>query len=49
MMKVAQYPQSVMAALEAAIHPARVYAPIKTLSLADARAMGGRVKPGHDA
>jgi hypothetical protein len=49
MMKIVQHPQSVMAALEAAIHPARVHAPIETLSLADARAMGGRVKPGHDA
>ena len=37
----------VMAAPEAAIHLARVGAPW-TLSLADARAMGGRVKPGHD-
>jgi hypothetical protein len=49
MMKVTQHPQSVMAALEAATHPARVYAPIETLSPADAGAMGGRVKPGHDA
>jgi hypothetical protein len=36
-----------MAALEAATHLARVRAPM-TLSLADARAMGGRVKPAHD-
>jgi len=36
-----------MAALEAATHPARVGAP-KDSSPADAGAMGGRVKPGHD-
>ncbi|HVP85759.1 MAG TPA: hypothetical protein VMS78_13655 [Rhizomicrobium sp.] len=37
----------VMAALEAATHPARVGAPV-ILSLADARVMDGRVKPAHD-
>ena len=38
---------TVMAAFEAATHLARVRAPW-TLSLADARAMGGRVKPSHN-
>jgi hypothetical protein len=37
-----------MAALEAAIQPARVGAPNESLALADASALGGRVKPGHD-
>lgn len=37
-----------MAALEAATHPARVGAPKRLFAPADAGAMGGRVKPGHD-
>jgi len=37
-----------MGGLEPPIHPARVYAPTDSVALADASAMGGRVKPGHD-
>jgi len=38
----------VMAALEAAIHPARLARRDESYSLADARLMDGRVKHGHD-
>jgi hypothetical protein len=37
-----------MGGLEPPIHPARVGAPGDSFALADASAMGGRVKPGHD-
>ncbi len=37
-----------MAALEAATQRARVRARKRLFSLADARGLGGRVKPGHD-
>jgi hypothetical protein len=37
-----------MAALAAAIQSARVHAPRDIFALADASALGGRVKPGHD-
>jgi len=37
-----------MAALEAATHRARRRAQKDVLAIADAIAMGGRVKPGHD-
>jgi hypothetical protein len=36
-----------MAALEAATQPAHVSAPNDSSALADASALGGRVKPGH--
>jgi hypothetical protein len=36
-----------MAALEAATQRARVCGRIRVFSLADARLLGGRVKPGH--
>jgi hypothetical protein len=36
-----------MATLEAATQPAHVNAPNESFALADASALGGRVKPGH--
>jgi len=42
------HPEFVMAALEAAIHPARLARREDSSSLADACLMDGRVKPGHD-
>ena len=45
---VGNKPKFVMAALEAAIHPARRGRREDSSSLADARLMDGRVKPGHD-
>ena len=42
------HPEFVMAALEAAIQPARFARREDSSSLADARLMDGRDKPGHD-
>jgi len=42
------HPRFVMAALEAAIHLARLARQDDSSSLANARVMDGRVRPGHD-